>query len=51
MASNQEVIDLLITAYSMELETVMNYIANSTNLDGVRPRRSRSRCRWILPRS
>ena len=36
MASNQEVIELLVTAYSMELETVMNYIANSTNLDGVR---------------
>ncbi|MCL4194142.1 MAG: hypothetical protein KJZ87_20560, partial [Thermoguttaceae bacterium] len=26
----------LITAYRMELETVMNYLANSTNLDGVR---------------
>ncbi|MEN0110089.1 MAG: ferritin-like domain-containing protein [Planctomycetota bacterium] len=37
MAENrQEVIDLLTTAYSMELETVMNYLANSTNLDGVR---------------
>ena len=36
MASNQEIIDLLIAAYSMELETVMNYIANSINLDGVR---------------
>jgi bacterioferritin len=31
-----EVIELLKTAYSMELETVMNYLANSTNLDGVR---------------
>ncbi|HVX63393.1 MAG TPA: ferritin-like domain-containing protein [Pirellulales bacterium] len=36
MASNAEVIELLKTAYSMELETVMNYLANSTNLDGVR---------------
>src|SRR5580704_9740688 len=36
MASNEEVIDLLRTAYSMELETVMNYLANSNNLDGVR---------------
>jgi len=36
MASKQEIIDLLVTAYSMELETVMNYLANSTNLDGVR---------------
>lgn len=35
-ASNEEVIELLRTAYSMELETVMNYIANSINLDGVR---------------
>ena len=35
-ASNDEVIQLLLTAYSMELETVMNYIANSINLDGVR---------------
>jgi len=35
-ATNAEVIKLLTTAYSMELETVMNYIANSINLDGVR---------------
>ena len=35
-ASTEDVIDLLKTAYSMELETVMNYLANSTNLDGVR---------------
>jgi bacterioferritin len=35
-ASTAEVIEMLKTAYSMELETVMNYIANSINLDGVR---------------
>ena len=35
-ASQKEVIELLKTAYSMELETVMNYLANSTNLVGVR---------------
>jgi bacterioferritin len=35
-ASKEEVIQLLTTAYCMELETVMNYLANSTNLDGVR---------------
>ena len=35
-ASTNEVIEMLTTAYSMELETVMNYLANSTNLDGVR---------------
>ena len=32
----QAIIDALITSYNMELETVMNYIANSVNLDGVR---------------
>jgi bacterioferritin len=31
-----EVIELLSTAYWMEIETVMNYIANSVNPDGVR---------------
>lgn len=31
-----QVIEELKVAYWMELETVMNYIANSTNLDGVR---------------
>lgn len=35
-ASTNEVIELLKTAYSMELETVLNYLANSINLDGVR---------------
>lgn len=35
-ASVAEVIDMLTTAYSMELETSINYIAHSTNLDGVR---------------
>jgi bacterioferritin len=34
--TNDEVIKMLKEAYSMELETVMNYLANSTNLDGVR---------------
>jgi bacterioferritin len=32
----KEIIDLLTQAYWMELETVMSYIANSINLDGVR---------------
>ena len=35
-ATNDEVIEMLKTAYSMELETVLNYLANSINLDGVR---------------
>ncbi|NJN64375.1 MAG: rubrerythrin [Acidobacteria bacterium] len=33
---NQEIIDALTVSYRMELETVMNYIAISVNLDGVR---------------
>ena len=32
----QQIIDELCVAYWMEMETVMNYIANSINLDGVR---------------
>jgi bacterioferritin len=31
-----ELIELLATAYWMELETVMNYVASSTNPDGLR---------------
>lgn len=34
--SREAVIELLKTAYSMEIETAMNYLANSINLDGVR---------------
>lgn len=36
MADKQDTIALLSTAYSMEIETVMNYLAYSINLDGVR---------------
>ncbi len=32
----EQIIQELKVAYWMEMETVMNYIANSTNLDGVR---------------
>jgi bacterioferritin len=32
----KQIIDLLTKAYWMEVETVMNYISNSVNLDGVR---------------
>ena len=35
-ATKTEVIEMLATAYSMEIETVLNYLANSVNLDGVR---------------
>jgi bacterioferritin len=36
MASKKAIIDNLIKSYWMEIETVMNYISNSINLDGVR---------------
>ncbi|NBT13050.1 MAG: rubrerythrin [Planctomycetia bacterium] len=35
-ATTQQTIALLLESYGMELETVMNYLANSVNLDGVR---------------
>lgn len=35
-AKRKEIIDLLTQAYWMEIETVMSYIANSVNPDGVR---------------
>lgn len=36
MSNNSRTIEMLQTAYCMELETIMNYLANSVNLDGVR---------------
>ncbi len=35
-SEREDLVQLLTTAYWMEIETVMNYIANSTNPDGVR---------------
>lgn len=35
-ADREALVDLLTTAYWMEIETVMNYTANSINPDGVR---------------
>ena len=35
-AKRAEIVELLTTAYWMEIETVMSYIANSVNPDGVR---------------
>lgn len=32
----KQIVEELTVAYWMEIETVMNYLANSTNLDGVR---------------
>src|SRR4051812_10726960 len=34
----EEIIELLTKGYWMEIETVMSYIAASTNLDGIRAR-------------
>ena len=34
----EQLLEMLTTAYWMEIETVMNYIANSTNPDGLRAR-------------
>jgi bacterioferritin len=34
--NNKEVIQELVKSYWMEIETVMNYLSNSVNLDGVR---------------
>jgi len=36
MAANKEIISNLIVSYWLEIETVINYISNSVNLDGVR---------------
>jgi len=37
-ADRDEIVEMLTKAYWMELETVMSYIANSVNPDGVRAR-------------
>ena len=34
--TREEIIEMLTKAYWMEIETVMSYIANSVNPDGVR---------------
>src|SRR4051794_41343315 len=34
--AREQIVELLTKAYWMEIETVMSYIANSTNPDGVR---------------
>jgi bacterioferritin len=36
LEKRKEIIDNLIKSYWMEIETVINYISNSINLDGVR---------------
>lgn len=36
MADRKEIVENLTKSYWMEMETVMNYISNSVNLDGVR---------------
>ncbi len=42
-ANSNEVIEMLKHSYSMEIETVMNYLANSINLDGVRAEEIKNR--------
>jgi bacterioferritin len=41
-AKRKEIVDLLIQAYWMEVETVASYIANSINPDGVRAKEIKS---------
>ncbi len=36
MSDKKAIVDALIKSYWAEIETVINYISNSTNLDGVR---------------
>jgi bacterioferritin len=36
MASREQIVNELTVSYRMELETIINYLANSINLDGVR---------------
>lgn len=36
---NKRTVELLTRSYEMELETIINYLANSINLDGVRAQR------------
>lgn len=36
MADKKEIVQELITGYWMEIETIMSYISNSVNLDGIR---------------
>jgi bacterioferritin len=35
-AKREEIVELLTQAYWMEMETVMSYLANASNLDGIR---------------
>ena len=36
VAKRKQILGLLTTSYNMELETVINYVANSVHLDGIR---------------
>jgi bacterioferritin len=36
MTNKKEIVDNLIKSYWMEMETIMNYTANSINLDGIK---------------
>src|SRR5215203_1342824 len=43
----KEIVELLKTAYFMELETVMNYVTNSINPDGVRAQQFAARIKEL----
>ena len=36
MSNKKEIVDNLMKSYWMEIETIMNYTANSVNLDGIK---------------
>ena len=50
-AKREEILELLRRAYWMEMETVMSYLANAENLDGVRAEGSQRRCPTTSRRS
>jgi len=40
--TREEIVDMLLTAYQMEIETVINYLSNSIWLDGIRAEQIKS---------
>ena len=47
--TTKQTIDLLLESYGMELETVLNYLANSVNLDGVRAEEIKKSLGAVVP--
>lgn len=48
-AKRNEILKMLTTAYWMEIETVMSYIANAANLDGVRAQEIKESLKTDIP--